>query len=65
MTDRGGGMNIMERRVMSVVPIADRRACMTVPGAAGETRVAGSRVHAVGTATPRVGLRSGIAGIVR
>jgi hypothetical protein len=65
MTDRGGGMNNMERRVMSVVPIADRRVCTSVPEAAVDTRVAVSRVHDGGTTTPRVGLRTGIAGIVR
>jgi len=65
MTDRGGGMKTIERRVMSVAPIADRRVCTTVPAAAGETRVVGSRLHVAGTATPRAAFRTGMAGIVR
>lgn len=65
MTDLGGGMNNIERRVTSVVPTAALRVCMTVAGAAGETRCAVSRLHVAGIATVRAVFRRGIAGIVR
>jgi hypothetical protein len=58
-------MNTIERRVISVVPTAARRACITVPAGAGDTRGAVSSVHVAGTATPRAGFRRGMAGIVR